>query len=532
MPQKRRLLIIRINLLNSIRRSTLLTLVAIFLFVECSPTSCCELQGQQLASNRTRISNLIFELYEQIYRNYAVFMDEDSAQGIVNEIASLDTFIKVNCIDPTTCSDDIPGLEVDNVEYFIKKLLMELSHREEREALLQTVQSLSYACHVNVTLKAPSRQLHRAVNSRILGQRRLSQGKVARMYATYRDQVESARIPFDIHLGGLDEHPGDYIRPQPDLDRYHTEGERWKVIGGDPMLDEQSLSDIQVGDSEVDEDNPIAQLPLDPGLGTYRFTPVYDIRDGYLIAQLSQKIADDRLLFGCTGGDSHQADSAIDKTCRFLSSTRQKADFSFQISLCVVTGDVEVDPPFECQPFVLRFKNQTWIAVLDEDTGPGLGGSDAGPEELQVDFRVYFDKSSFAPLQAFAAVLQAEPFDLAVHVGSSAITATSPQRYSKILSTKYDPWHEWVSFRADQVMCSGERPPVGWEKLNSICIAFRANLLVNKQGNEDRGSWHLADSYLFERWRKEIRNSFLKSLHQECKREDVVGDRIACYASF
>jgi hypothetical protein len=477
------------------------------------------------------LDKLYGELYRKIYRSY----DDAAKREVAQQTKFLSEYINDNCNPVERCR--LGESKLEDINYFINKLLLEAQHDEERDVLLATSTSLGGFVRGYGEPPAPI-QRFRKLRSPVVGEHIPNEPWLIRQYASYRRRISNTQIDREaneIDLGWSKKFNG-----------FRTE-----IIGNWPMLDNDALTQINNSDSDdphwrdlVDPESSnmssfrIAPryLPLDPVRGTYRFAPAYDVADGYSIAEQAEKSADSGLLFDCfkrkRDEESDSTPEQPESTCSFLVSTRTGHTSNYQIWLCSVTGDVQDGPPSDCAAYVVETSGETWIAVMhtitreEEGDGEALNEFPVGPD---LSLTIYSRDPKFEALQLFARTLQLPPAALQVHLSSHSLRATSAQRYSTVLSTKYDKWHEWITIQIVEESCEGiEHPPAQWALLSPFCLEVTSTLLVNKQKDSDRSSWHPAPQYLSDRWLEQVRNTLFGGLHEFCKKEDAIGDVIAC----
>lgn len=311
------------------------------------------------------------------------------------------------------------------------------------------------------------------------------------------------------------------------------EGVYRQILGGSPMLDPDVLQNIDLFGLLQDRLGTDVKVPgIRDDTLTYRFAPAYDVRFGYEIASSAERTAASAVLFGCEADDDTEQ-------CNFLASTLTEGhehDYPappHQISLCTVAGAVQTDAPIKCIPFVIVTGQRTWIAVVDRirERVEG-GGPEPGPSEPDMDWIIYSDRpEEFSFRDVFAKALAASPLKLQVSLTSHTVRAGSPQRFSKILSTQRDEWHEWISIVVEEEERFEEHNPNAakvWNDLQPVHLSAVANLLVNKQNDDSRESWHPASGVLTARMKAQIDSNIMAALRDVCSIKQVLGDRIAC----
>lgn len=472
--------------------------------------------GQQ---HKQELFASLVNLYTIAYRNRHTPAD---AQELGRHLDILEAFLEANCHQPGSCFE----MKIDDAIYLVQKLRGEVTHDEPNDVLTTTIQSIAYKCDVNVKLfeAVTPIQQHRVIPSNILANAQFTNAVLSKRYTAYRRRVSRHRPAFD------SEEP-DEVEMQSNRYGHGRDGEgvRFQVIAGKPMLDSTDLDGVESSDSDAGAAADL-ETPFRPWQGSYRFAPAYDIYKGYSLAQQAQHIAESGLLFNCS---TDEEEDTPDVKCYFLSSTKKGKDAdTFQISLCVVQGDAQRDPPLQCSPFIIHVGRQTWIAVLDESTKSALGGDEIGPGEPEIDLTIYSDDPNFNSLEAFARALQSPPLSLSVRLRAHSVKASSPQRRSDIMSTKHDPWNEWLMIVVEEEPCRPVSVPVPekWRLLNTVCVSFTTELLINKQRDPARESWHPASRPLSAKFFSQVRQSFIRQLHDVCRVQDVLGDRIACYS--
>jgi len=480
-----------------------------------------------------------FSLYEELdneeFTN--LILGIDIKKNLQKQAATLRLFIEANKDRP---EELLPGngtaSSVKELLYLTQKLQVEAAHQESSEVLRMTIASILEAIYLDEDEeKGIVKQQHRSTSGVIVAQPTLTRYTLMRRYKAYRRRIyrdrtmDRGRAQNSVFFN---HYSYDEIWSSETKD---TMGTYYRVIAGPPMLDYSALAFFESNSSDSVADDP-GTLPWSHFRGEvgYRFNPAYEVPAGYSIAHAAQGLAESKLLFGCRrrGDISHARGETVrlaEDTCRFLTSSKQKG-VGVEISLCSVTGNVEIDAPSSCAPFVIISNNEIWIAVIAWILEETPGGGAIGPEAPESRFVIYSDALEFSSLRAFAQALTSPPLDLDVHVKPHALRGDSPQRYSQVLSTKYDQWREWLVIFVEEESCPDDSSPKEWIKMKAVCVSFTANVLVSKQNSPEPGSWHPASEPLSARFLRQVRESFLKALRQVCSRQDMVGDRVACYS--
>jgi hypothetical protein len=476
-------------------------------------------QDPATTATRERLSGYVNKLFALAYRSDVDGSPGDAKLEIVLHVDAIEDLVTDSCSTEQAARDcyDIFPIDHEDVTHFLSLLRTQAYHGDSAELLVTTLRQFGSLTGFDLAEVPPPIQRRRTTRVSIASVVGVTEAQLEKQHASYEQRIRGASLDVgsSIHFN-MDLIP---LPRQPD-----SEGVRYQVRSGPPMFSEQELSTFQAVDSSRPADDT---LPLDETgdpRGSYRLAPAEDVARSSPILHYAWELAESGVLFSCDPDDEAQR-------CYFLAASGTPDSTSFQLSLCEVTGNVESDPPTRCTPFVIKTETGLWIAVLDTFTHPEEGGGVLDSPIAEVTLRVYVDdrKLDVAPL--LVRTLAESPLLLDVHVRAASVRGTSPQRPSEILSTRLDRWNEWLMIIAEHEQCADEGTPRQWSKLHQLCVSFTISVLVNKQKNPERGSWHPAESHLSARLVTQLKAAVRRVLESSCKRHEVFGDRLACFSS-
>jgi hypothetical protein len=469
---------------------------------------------KELSERITRVFELAFRSESSSDVSDREFLDFRPKSAVLEEVKQLKAFVERYCFSNLNCYHRGPGPPPDDVRHYLTILELQAAHGDSPSELVETIRALGRLTAHDVPDVPSPVQMHRRSPTLILSNPSLTEAGLAAQFALYRRRINAATLD----VGESQDWEMDLIR----LDDPNAEGVRFRVRSGPPMFNYPSLFTFEATDSKQAASDTLPLRDTEDKRGTYRLTPADQVPQSSLIVEYAWSIAESRLLFACDPDDD-------EGRCYFLAASGARDDATYQVSLCEVQGNVEDDPPTWCKPFIVKNGNHIWIAVVDTFERAGYGSGELSPAAAEIRLRLYLDRSPFDLFPVFAEALGAAPLLLDVQVSAASVRGTSAQRASQILSTKLDRWNEWMMIIVEQEDCSDEGTPQRWQRLHQICASFTLNLLVNKQRDSNRTSWHPASETLAARMVNQVKDSFRKILSRSCKREEVLGDRMACF---